>query len=284
MIRVELLVLSLLTVLPVVMGDTIGYLGESVTLSSGANPSWHITKITWSIYNNDTWIATFKGKNRNTEWFGPFKGRLSINTSSGDLEIRDVRRGDDMVYSVLLTHGQGEQQISKVRLTVTERLIEPSVRKVFSVLKDGYCVMALQCSSTVKDTSFSWEPEASFDGSFWRGSPNANISVVWSSYSPNRNVTFICTASNGLTNASRVVRETCQDEQPKPDVVVDGETRVPGIIKLLLGFLFGCLLTYIFRESLTCLSIRFNKRRSINQVGATLSGFEKKSSLPIERS
>lgn len=89
-----------------------------------------------------------------------------------------------------------------------ERLVEPSVRKVFSILKDGHCVMALQCSSSVKDTSFSWEPEASFDGSFWRGSPNA--SVVWTSYSPNRNVTFICTASNGLTNASKVVRETCQ--------------------------------------------------------------------------
>ncbi|CAB1345418.1 unnamed protein product, partial [Coregonus sp. 'balchen'] len=168
-----------------------------------------------------------------------------------------------MFYSVLITHGQGEQlisssktshspnrnvtfictasngltnasrvgeqQINKKRLTVTERLIEPSVCKVFSVLKDGHCVMALQCSSTVKNTSFSWEPEALFDGSFWRGSPNANISVVWSSYSPNRNVTFICIASNGLTNASRVVRETCQDEQPKPDVVVEGETRVPGI-------------------------------------------------------
>ncbi|XP_038831754.1 uncharacterized protein LOC120030426 isoform X2 [Salvelinus namaycush] len=281
MIRVELLVLSLLTVLSVVMGDTIGYLGESVTLSSGANPSWHITKITWSIYNNDTWIATFKGKNSNTEWFRQFKSRLSLNTSSGDLEIRDVQRGDELVYSVLLTHSQGEQQISKVPLTVTERLVEPSVRKVFSVLKDGHCVMALQCSSSVKDTSFSWEPEASFDGSFWRGSPN--VSVVWTSYSPNRNVTFICTASNGLTNASKVVREICQDEQPKPDVVVEGENRVPGIVKLLLGFLFGCLLTYIFRESLTCLSTRFNKSQSINKVGPTLSGVEKDSSLPIER-
>ncbi|XP_071020328.1 CD48 antigen-like [Oncorhynchus clarkii lewisi] len=284
MIRVELLVLSLLTVLSVVMGDTIGYLGESVTLSSGANPSWHITKITWSIYNNDTWIATFRSRNSNTEWLGKFKSRLSLNTSSGDLEIRDVQRGDELVYSVLLTHSQGEQQISKVPLTVTERLVEPSVQKVFSVLKDGHCVMALRCSSSVKDTRFSWEPEASFDGSFWRGSPNANVSVVWASYSPNRNVIFICTASNGLTNASKVVREICQDEQPKPDMVVEGENRVPGIIKLLLGFLFGCLLTYIFRESLTCLSIRFNKSRSINKLCPTLSGVEKNSSLPIERS
>ncbi|XP_024290285.1 uncharacterized protein LOC112259853 [Oncorhynchus tshawytscha] len=283
MIRVELLVLSLLTVLSVVMGDTIGYLGESVTLSSGANPSWHITKITWSIYNNDTWIATFRSRNSNTEWFGKFKSRLSLNTSSGDLEIRDVQRGDELVYSVLLTHSQGEQQISKVPLTVTERLVEPSVQKIFSVLKDGHCVMALQCSSSVKDTRFSWEPEASFDGSFLRGGPNTNVSVVWASYSPNRNVIFICTASNGLTNASKVVREICQDEQPKPDVV-EGENRVPGIIKLLLGFLFGCLLTYIFRESLTCLSIRFNKSRSISKLCPTLSGVEKNSSLPIERS
>lgn len=37
------------------------------------------------------------------------------------------------------------------------------------------------------------------------------------------------------------------DEQPKPDVVVERENRVPGIVMLLLGFLFRCLLTYIFR-------------------------------------
>ncbi|CAB1345430.1 unnamed protein product [Coregonus sp. 'balchen'] len=105
-----------------------------------------------------------------------------------------------------------------------------------------------ECSSTVKDTSFSWEPEALFDGSFWRGSPNANISVVWSSYSPNRNVTFICIASNGLTNASRVVRETCQDEQPKPDVVVEGETRIPGIV-------IGALHRVLLEEGTTCATI-----------------------------
>uniref|UniRef100_A0A4W5PVG4 Ig-like domain-containing protein n=1 Tax=Hucho hucho TaxID=62062 RepID=A0A4W5PVG4_9TELE len=238
-------VLSFLTILPVVMGDITGYLGDSVTLSSGANSSWILSKIEWSIFSNITWIATYREGtlHPNTDRFWQFQGRLRLNISSGDLEIRDVRIGDALVYSVLLKDIKGEQQNKNLRLTVTERLSKPSVRKVFSMLKDSHCVMALQCSSSVKDTHLSWEPEAAFEDAFWRRNPNTNVSVVWTSYSPNRNATFNCTASNGFSKASRVVTERCQE----PDVV--GETRFPGIafVMLLFGIVFGCVLTYCFR-------------------------------------
>uniref|UniRef100_A0A674C693 Uncharacterized LOC115198461 n=1 Tax=Salmo trutta TaxID=8032 RepID=A0A674C693_SALTR len=226
----------------VVMGDTAGYLGDSVTLSSGANLSWILSKIEWSIFSNNTWIATYRKEpyTLKTDRFWQFQGRLRLNISSGDLEIRDVRIGDALVYSVLLKDIKGEQQSQKLRLTVTEHLSKPSVRKVFSMLKDSHCVMALQCSSSVKDTHLSWEPEAAFEDAFWRGNSNTNVSVVWTSYSPNRNATFNCTSSNGLSKAFRVVTERCQE----PDVV--GETRFPGIVfvMLFLGIVFGCVLTY----------------------------------------
>ncbi|XP_029616279.1 uncharacterized protein LOC115198461 [Salmo trutta] len=235
-------VLALLTIIPVVMGDTAGYLGDSVTLSSGANLSWILSKIEWSIFSNNTWIATYRKEpyTLKTDRFWQFQGRLRLNISSGDLEIRDVRIGDALVYSVLLKDIKGEQQSQKLRLTVTEHLSKPSVRKVFSMLKDSHCVMALQCSSSVKDTHLSWEPEAAFEDAFWRGNSNTNVSVVWTSYSPNRNATFNCTSSNGLSKAFRVVTERCQE----PDVV--GETRFPGIVfvMLFLGIVFGCVLTY----------------------------------------
>ncbi|XP_041738476.2 CD48 antigen [Coregonus clupeaformis] len=241
-------VLSLLTILPVVMGDTTGYLGDSVTLSSGANISWGLSKIEWSIFKNVTWIATYQKSTESlrTDRFWQFKSRLKLNFSSGDLEIRDVRKEDSLVYSVLLQDSAGEQHNKKFQLTVTERLSKPNVHKVFSVLRESHCVMALQCSSSQKDTHLSWEPVAAFNDPFWRGNPNTNVSVVWTSYSPNRDANFTCTASNGHSKASRVVTERCQEEQPKPDVV--GETRIPGIAfgMLLLGFLFGCVFTYIY--------------------------------------
>ncbi|XP_055794167.1 uncharacterized protein si:cabz01074946.1 [Salvelinus fontinalis] len=240
-----------LTILPVVMGGTTGYLGDSVTLSSGANSSWNLSKIEWSIFSNNTWIATYRKEPHTlkTDRFWQFQDRLRLNISSGDLEIRDVRIGDALVYSVLLQDIKGEQHSVPVQLTVTER---PSVRKVFNMLKDSHCVMALQCSSSVKDTHLSWEPEAAFEDAFWRRNPSTNVSVVWMSYSPNRNATFNCTASNGLSKAFRVVTERCQE----PDVL--GETRIPGIgfVMVLLGIVFGCLLTYIyFRVKMFCVPI-----------------------------
>uniref|UniRef100_A0A8C7DDY5 Ig-like domain-containing protein n=1 Tax=Oncorhynchus kisutch TaxID=8019 RepID=A0A8C7DDY5_ONCKI len=240
----------ILTIIPfhyvsVVMGDTTGYLGDSVTLSSGANSSWILSKIEWSIFSNNTWIATYRKETHilKTDRFWQFQGRLRPYSTNWI----DVRIGDALVYSVLLKDYKGEQHNVPVQLTVTERLRKPSVRKVFSMLKDSHCVMALQCSSSVKDTHLSWEPEAAFEDAFWKGNPNTNISVVWTSYSPNRNATFTCTASNGLSKASRVVTERCQE----PGMV--GETRFPGIVvlMLLLGIVFGCVLTYIcFRVEL----------------------------------
>lgn len=109
----------------VVMGNTTGYLGDSVTLSSGANSSWILSKIEWSIFSNNTWIATYRKETHilKTDRFWQFQGRLRLNISSGDLEIRDVRIGDALVYSVLLQDYKGEQHNVPVQLTVTGKAL-----------------------------------------------------------------------------------------------------------------------------------------------------------------
>lgn len=64
--------------------DVFGYLGENITMPSGVNPSWNLTKIEWSILTNTTWIATYRNGISNTERFHQYTGRLSLNTTSGN--------------------------------------------------------------------------------------------------------------------------------------------------------------------------------------------------------
>ncbi|XP_034146566.1 uncharacterized protein LOC117593932 isoform X1 [Esox lucius] len=237
-----LLFLSVLSVFPGMMGDTIGYRGKSVTLSSGAKPPGNISKIVWSIFINNTWIATYEDGELNTEWFWQFKGRLQLNNLSGDLEIQDLNKTDEMEYTVLIKYTM-EQYINKVKLIVTEVLPRPRIRKVFSVLKNGLCVMNLQCSSSVKDINLSLEPESSFNGSFWSRTSNTRTSELWTSYRPNRNVTFTCTASSVYSYSSSSEQERCQEEVPK--TVVSKTTRAPfiGCAMVFLGIVFGVVLT-----------------------------------------
>jgi len=67
--------------------DVTGYIGESATLLSGANPNRTLSTINWSIYTNNTLIATLSKGAIQLEWFDPYKGRLSLNNSSGERRI-----------------------------------------------------------------------------------------------------------------------------------------------------------------------------------------------------
>ncbi|KAL0970107.1 hypothetical protein UPYG_G00237220 [Umbra pygmaea] len=244
-------VLSLLTVFLGVMGDTICYVGESVTLTSRDKPSGNITQIEWFIFTNRTWIATYQEGEIDVEWFWQFKSRLHLNTLSGDLEIRNVKKNDEMEYSVLLKDSKENQYTSKVRLTVTEPPPLPKIQKEFSMLKDEHCVMALRCYSSIENANLSWATEATFDVPFWSRSDNTSTSVLWTSYSPNRNVTFTCSINNKF---SVNVTQSCQEEELMP-VVVKGERRFPftGFFMVLLGVCFTLLLVRLKLVSSNCL-------------------------------
>lgn len=61
-----------------------GYLGENITLHSGVDPSWSLTKIEWSIFTNNTWIATYHSGKTMTDLVHQYKGRLTLNTMTGN--------------------------------------------------------------------------------------------------------------------------------------------------------------------------------------------------------
>lgn len=60
-----------------------GYVGDKVTLSSGADPSWTLSKVEWSVLSNNTWIATYHKGEQSIDWFYRYKGRLNLSISSG---------------------------------------------------------------------------------------------------------------------------------------------------------------------------------------------------------
>lgn len=108
---------------PAVRGEdkrsVIGYVNESVVLSSYVDPSWTLKNIQWTIFKNDTLIATFENNVKRVDRWPQFNGRLELNTTSGDLTINNLTANDSMEYSTQL-EGQGtkEPKINKVQLFV----------------------------------------------------------------------------------------------------------------------------------------------------------------------
>uniref|UniRef100_A0A4W4EQB0 Ig-like domain-containing protein n=1 Tax=Electrophorus electricus TaxID=8005 RepID=A0A4W4EQB0_ELEEL len=146
---------------------------SSVSLPSGADPTWKLVNIRWSIYTNDTFIATFrKGEFLNKYW--KYKDRLVLNTITGHLEIKDLKADDGLRYTVLLK--------SRDLAFLSEKLRTPSIHIISRSLKDGFCAISLSCTSEDNVTLF-WKPESGF--------------MLWTSFSPNRNITFYCTATDG---------------------------------------------------------------------------------------
>lgn len=132
--------------------NVVAYIGETAILPSGADPSWTLFQIDWSIYPNITHISTYQRGVQIVESFGQFQGRLYLNPSSGkrlirhlksvsecghnwpfnsasatafrssgDLTIRNVQPSDAMVYSVDLINNKGQDRVNKVNLAVRSK-------------------------------------------------------------------------------------------------------------------------------------------------------------------
>ncbi|KAM6960397.1 uncharacterized protein LKV04_021965 [Tautogolabrus adspersus] len=122
-----------LTATPVetVRGAT-GYLGGSVTLASGADPTWNLALIEWSIFTNFTWIATYREGEENIDRVDRYKGRLNLNTTTGDLTIHKLTKEDNMVYTVDLVNTLGKGNSSSIHLTVNQQLQQPTIQTISS--------------------------------------------------------------------------------------------------------------------------------------------------------
>lgn len=95
-----------------------GYCEQSVVLKSGADASWNLTKVQWSIYKNTTYIASLRDGKVTLYSFWTHQGRLELDTRTGDLTIKNLTMKDSMTYTVALVNSSDAREKTQVHLTV----------------------------------------------------------------------------------------------------------------------------------------------------------------------
>ncbi|XP_078131890.1 CD48 antigen [Sander vitreus] len=227
-----------------------GYLGDNVTLSSGANPSWKLSSIEWSIFPNNTWIATYRNGNKNIERVDRYKGRVSLNTSSGDLMIHNLNKEDAMEYTVDLINTQKQNKGTKTKLIVIQRLQKPTIQTLNCASVKGGSFLWLRCSSKDTGVNLSWEHTFPSLTLFNMTSPDGNSAdfIGFLNTTQNR-VKFTCTSSRTMEKNSRVVTPKCGDDKPPSPP----PPRERNVLFFFTGFLVGALLIVIiffFKEQI----------------------------------
>uniref|UniRef100_A0A3P9D0Y0 Immunoglobulin subtype domain-containing protein n=1 Tax=Maylandia zebra TaxID=106582 RepID=A0A3P9D0Y0_9CICH len=141
--------------------DVFGYLGENITLPSAVDSSWSLIRIEWSIFTNITLIATYRNGKINTERVPQYTGRLTLNTTSGDLTIHKLKEGDAIEYTVEVFNSLSLLFVnfSFLLSILAEKLQQPSIQIVMSTSVESGCLMVVTCSSLDKGVNLSWSVE-----------------------------------------------------------------------------------------------------------------------------
>ncbi|XP_068163913.1 CD48 antigen isoform X2 [Antennarius striatus] len=216
--KLQVVLIAFLQAIPVEsLLEVSGYIGDNVSLPSGADPSWKLSKVEWSIFSNTTWIATFHRGKEITEHFYQYSGRLHLNSTSGDLTIHNLNINDAMEYRVSLISTEGDDHVTKIRLIARQRLQKPTVQTVVSWPVNGGCLVMLFCSSSNEGVDFSWEvkpPGASVLNSSDHG--GGAVALAWIPSNPQAHMELTCTSSRNLDKASSVTTLECDDDVPPP--------------------------------------------------------------------
>ncbi|XP_070786111.1 CD48 antigen [Enoplosus armatus] len=230
-----------------------GYLGSTVTLPSGADPSWDLSTIDWSIFSNDTLIATYRNGKENIERVDRYKGRLSLNISSGDLRIHSLTTDDEMEYTVDLINTEVKDSLNKIKLRVIQHLQEPTIRTEVARTSAKSCWIWLHCSSMDKGVDFSWQVKPPSVSVFNMSNPDGNFAVLLAFVNTTQNhVKFTCTSGRQTESTSSFVTLECDDDKPQPQPQPPPQPRSRHIVVFFIGSLLGSLLTafvvYFFGE------------------------------------
>ncbi|XP_026147671.1 uncharacterized protein LOC113121417 [Mastacembelus armatus] len=224
-----------------------GYLGHNITLPSGVDPSWILTRIEWSVFSNTTWIATYYNGKINTDRLSQYKGRLSLDKTSGDLTIHNLNTKDAREYTVNLINN-GNQSIRKIELTVKQRLQKPTIRSIPIVSTREGCWMQVHCSTPDKGVTFHWEVNPPSVLTYSRSKQDGNVPLLVAFLSTSQNpVNFTCTCSTETQNASTVFTSKCDVDIPTSHV------RERTAALFLGGLVTSALiiLVYVFREKIS---------------------------------
>ncbi|MEQ2277913.1 hypothetical protein XENORESO_009639 [Xenotaenia resolanae] len=228
------------------LGKVSGYVGETITLPSGADPSWTLSRIDWSIFTNTTWIATFDNEGINTDRRPEYKGRLTLDKHSGNLTIRSLRQSDALEYTVDLLNKERQNYVNKIRLIVKQHLKQPTITAIQSIETEAGCTLVLSCSSPDNGVNYSWEikPSCRHSSNISRSGASELLAFCQTSADP---VNVTCTARNNMETASSDWTSKCKG----PDKTHTSRDRC-GLV-FFSGFLVGAMvmaagvLVYHFR-------------------------------------
>ncbi|XP_022541527.2 uncharacterized protein si:cabz01074946.1 isoform X1 [Astyanax mexicanus] len=219
-----------------------GYVGQSVVLKTGVDPSLvHLSRIQWSIYPNTSIIVVWDSGDLK-EPFWRHKGRLTLNISTGDLQIKNLRVDDSLTYTVSLLTETTDQTEIQFELVVQEHLSKPDIAVLFSSLVKDTCIIALRCSIAEAGITLSWAPPDGFDQPFWNSNNTNNSSELWTSIKPHTNITFTCNASDSNRKASSQKVVQCQEEEPK-----DSPQFLRHRYGIIFALLFFCITILLFK-------------------------------------
>ncbi|XP_023202179.1 uncharacterized protein LOC102218850 [Xiphophorus maculatus] len=182
-----------------------GYVGDTIILPAKVFKTWTLSRIDWSILSNYTWIATWHPGGINTERRPEYKGRLSLNISTGDLTMRDLRLRDAMTYNVDLLNTSNYNIVNRVQLVVKERLKKPTIQLYQNFTKsESGCVLVLNCSSPDTGINFSWEVEPSCHHCSNNSSSDTSELIAFFLTTPDT-VNLTCIVKRELEKASSIL-------------------------------------------------------------------------------
>ncbi|XP_027893823.1 SLAM family member 5 isoform X2 [Xiphophorus couchianus] len=182
-----------------------GYVGDTIILPAKVFKTWTLSRIDWSILSNYTWIATWHPGGINTDRRPEYKGRLSLNISTGDLTMRDLRLRDAMTYNVDLLNASNYNIVNRVQLVVKERLKKPTIQLYQNFAKsESGCVLVLNCSSPDTGINFSWEVEPSCHHCSNNSSSDTSELIAFFLTTPDT-VNLTCIVKRELENASSIL-------------------------------------------------------------------------------
>ncbi|KAK5618907.1 hypothetical protein CRENBAI_008479 [Crenichthys baileyi] len=185
------------------LGEVSGYVGENITLPSGGDPSWTLSRIDWSIFTNTTWIATFDDKGINTDRRPEYRGRLKLDKHSGNLIIQSLRQSDALEYTVELLNKERQNYVNNIRLIVKQHLKQPTIMAIQYTETEAGCTLVLNCSSPDNGVNYSWEikPSCHHNSNISLSGASELLAFCQTSADP---VIVTCTTRNNMETASSV--------------------------------------------------------------------------------
>ncbi|KAM3920494.1 SLAM family member 9-like [Leptodactylus fuscus] len=201
------------------------------------------TSIDWLLLQGTTRIVTTKpgGYIDDEEVIEQYKGRVR-SEADGSLHISNLSQEDQRIYKADIR--RAEDTCVHFNLTIYERLCPGDLRITGTITRNDTCSPALLCTVDKPDVTITWRNINSSDVNVTGGVLYVPPSDV--------NLTYICTASNPVSNVSKTVipKEYCNTGPEKRSDLHDRERILTiSVIVIVIIVIIGIVYVRCFRKS-----------------------------------